>query len=197
MQVKHLLTFVFLALTLSACFSRRDAMAPMITIVSPANGTSKNSGNLLVRGYAMDDGGIRAIRVGDSDLMQSDVLKNERGKKLVEFAFQANLTTDKFSRNITVEDTSGKTTTLPYELSIDTTKPTIEVTETRDLGNGSINVVGVARDNIAVQSIDVAGVALSFIPAAEQPFNLSVPTSENMQIVVKDSAGNEATQALP
>ncbi len=171
-------------------------MAPMVTIVSPANGTSRNTGNLVVRGYTMDDGGIRAIRVGNSDLMQSDVLKNDRGKKLVEFAFQANLTTDKFSTNITIEDISGKTTTLPYELVIDTTLPTIEVTEARDLGNGNMRVVGIARDNIAVQSIVIAGVPLSFIPQGEQPFNLDVPTSEIMEIVVTDSAGNPVSQPL-
>jgi hypothetical protein len=171
-------------------------MAPMVTIVSPANGTTKNSGNLTVRGYAMDDGGIRAIRVGDADLMTSDVLKNDRGKKLVEFAFKASLNTDKFSTIITVEDNSGKTTTLPYELAIDTTLPTIEVTEATDLGNGTMRVVGIARDNTAVQSIDIAGVVLSFIPQAEQPFNSDVPTSENMQVVVTDSAGNSTSQAL-
>ncbi len=168
----------------------------MITIVSPANGTTRSSGDLTVRGYAMDDGGIRAIRVGNTDLMTFDVLKNDQGKKLVEFAFNASLSSDRFSQNIVAEDTSGKTTTLPYELVIDTTPPTIEVTEARDLGNGSMRVVGTARDNIAVQSITIAGVPLSFIPQAEQPFNLDVPTSETMEIVVVDSAGNAVPQPL-
>ncbi len=171
-------------------------MAPMVTIVSPANGTTKNSGDLIVRGYAMDDGGIRAIRAGTTDLLADDRYKNERGKRLVQFAFQTGQRTDKFSTTITVEDNSGRTTTLPYELVIDTTPPTIEVTEARDLGNGNMNVVGIARDNIAVQSIDVAGVPLSFIPQAEQPFNLPVPTSETMEIVVTDSAGNAVSQPL-
>jgi hypothetical protein len=196
MRVKHFILFIVLMFSLTACISRRDAMAPVVTIVSPANGTTKNSGNLIVRGYAMDDGGIRAIRVGNSDLMQSDVLKNDRGKKLVEFAFQANLSTDKFSTAITVEDNSGKTTTLPYELVIDTQPPTIEITEASDLGNGNMRVVGIARDNITVQSIDIAGVVLSFIPQAEQPFNTDVPTSETMQITVTDSAGNPTSQPL-
>jgi hypothetical protein len=198
MQVKQLITFIVLFLILTACVSRRDAMEPMITIVDPANGTTGNSGNIRVEGYAMDDGGITAIRVGDVDLMQSDVLRNDRGKKLVEFAFQANLSdTERFSRNITVEDTSGRTKTLLYELVIDKTPPTIEITEARDLGNGTMRVVGIARDNIAVQSIDIAGVPLPFISQAEQPFNTDVPTSESMQIVVMDSAGNAASQPLP
>lgn len=172
-------------------------MEPMITIVDPANGTTKNSGELTVRGYAMDDGGIRAIRVGETDLLANDYYKNDRGKKLVQFAFQARLSTDKFSTDITVEDTSGRTKTLPYELVIDTLPPTIEITQTTNLGNGNMRVVGIARDNIAVQSIDIAGVVLSFIPQAEQPFNTDVPTSENMQITVTDSAGNTASQPLP
>lgn len=172
-------------------------MEPMITIVDPANGTTKNTGELTVRGYAMDDGGIRAIRVGETDLLANDYYKNDRGKKLIQFAFQARLSTDRFSQNITVEDTSGRTKTLPYELVIDKTPPTIEITEARDLGNGTMRVVGVARDNIAVQSIDIAGVPLPFIPQAEQPFNTDVPTSETMQITVTDSAGNPVSRPLP
>jgi hypothetical protein len=196
MQARYLFTFILLTFALSSCISRRDAMAPMVTIVSPANGTTKNSGDLTVRGYAMDDGGIRAIRVGNADLMTFDVLKNDQGKKLVEFAFEVKNLVNSFSQNIVVEDMSGRTTTLPYELVIDTTPPTIEVTEARDLGNGTMRVVGTARDNIAVQSITIAGVPLSFIPQAEQPFNLDVPTSEMMEIVVVDSAGNAVPQPL-
>jgi hypothetical protein len=175
-------------------------MEPMITIVEPANGTTKNTGTngaLTVRGYAMDDVGVRAIRVGETDLLADDYYKNDRGKKLIQFAFQARLTTDRFSQNITVEDTSGRTKTLPYELVIDTVPPTIEITEATDLGNGTMRVVGIARDNIAVQSIDIAGSALPFIPQAEQPFNTDVPTSENMQITVTDSASNTVSQPLP
>lgn len=172
-------------------------MEPMITIVDPANGTTKNTGELTVRGYAMDDVGIRAIRVGETDLLANDYYKNDRGKKLVQFAFQAKLSTDRFSQNITVEDTSGRTKALPYELVIDTVPPTIEITEATNLGNGNMRVIGVARDNIAVQSIDIAGSLLPFIQQAEQPFNTDVPTSENMQIVVTDSAGNAVSQPLP
>jgi hypothetical protein len=196
MQVKHLITFVLLAFILTACINRRDAMAPMITIVSPANGTTRNSGDLIVRGYAMDDEGIRAIRVGSTDLLATDTYQNERGKRLVQFAFQAGLSTDKFSQNISVEDVSGKTTTLPYELSIDTVPPTIELSEVTNLGNGNIRVAGIARDNNVVQSIVIAGVALSFIPQAEQSFNYDVPTSDTMEIVVTDGADNPTSQPL-
>jgi hypothetical protein len=144
----------------------------------------------------MDDEGIRAIRVGNNDLLESDFYKNERGKRLIQFAFQTGQRTDKFTTNIVVEDTSGRTRTLPYELVIDITPPTIELSEVTALGNGQLRVVGVARDNNTVQSITIAGVALPFIPQAEQAFNIDVPTSETMNIVVTDSAGNETSQPL-
>jgi hypothetical protein len=183
MQVKHFLLLISLALTLSACINRPDAMDPMVTIVSPANGTARNADDIIVRGYAMDDGGIRAIRVGNTDLLSTDTYKNEPGKRLVQFAF-------------VVEDMSGRTKTLPYELIIDTTPPTIEVSEVTPLGNGNVRVAGVAKDNNTVQSIVIAGETLSFIPQAEQLFNSDVPTSEVMEIVVTDSAGNAASQPL-
>jgi hypothetical protein len=200
MQVKYLILFISLSLALTSCLTRRDAMAPMITIVDPANGTARNADDIIVRGYAMDDGGIRAIRVsvGDkyTDLLAADAYKSEPGKRLVPFAFRTGQRSDKFSTNIVVEDMSGRTTTLPYELIIDTAPPTIEVTEVTPLGNGNVRVAGVAKDNNTVQSIVIAGVTLSFIPQAEQPFNSDVPTSEVMDIVVTDSAGNAASQPL-
>jgi hypothetical protein len=196
MQVKYPLLFIALTLALSACITRRDAMAPMITIVEPANGTARNADDIIVRGYAMDDVGIRAIRVGNTNLLSAETYKNEPGKRLVPFAFRTGQRQNVFAENIVVEDTSGRTTTLPYELIIDTTPPTIELSEVTPLGNGNVRVVGVARDNNAVQSIVIAGVTLSFIPQGEQPFNSDVPTSEIMEIVVTDSAGNATSQAL-
>lgn len=195
MQVKHLILFISLTLVLTSCLTRRDAMTPMITIVDPANGTARNADDIIVRGYAMDDVGIRAIRVGGTDLLSADTYKNEPGKRLIPFAFRTGQRSDTFSENIVVEDTSGRTTTLPYELIIDTTPPTVEF-EVTPLENGYVRVAGVARDNNTVQSIVIAGVTLSFIPQAEQPFNSDVPTSETMEIVVTDSAGNAASQPL-
>jgi Bacterial Ig domain len=196
MHAKHFILVTLLALLLSSCINRRDAMAPVITIVSPANGTTGNADNITVRGYALDDEGIRAIRVNDNDLLADANYTNERGKRLVQFAFRTGQRTDKFSANIVVEDSSGRTTTLPYELVIDTTPPILELTEVTALGNGRLRVVGIAKDNNTVQSIVIAGVTLSFIPQVEQAFNIDVPTSETMEIVVTDSAGNPVTAPL-
>jgi hypothetical protein len=196
MRLKYLFLFITLAFTLSACINRQDAMAPMITIVSPANGTARNADNITVYGYAMDDEGIRAIRVGNTDILATDFYSGERGKRLIQFGFRPTQQNDKFVANIVAEDTSGRVTTLPYELIIDTTPPTIELTEVTNLVNGNIRVVGIARDNNTVQSIVIAGQALSFISQAEQSVNIDVPTSETMNIVVMDSAGNEASQPL-
>jgi hypothetical protein len=196
MQVKPFLLFIFLVLTLTACINRPDSMAPMITIVSPANGTARNADNITVYGYAMDDKGIRAIRVGNTDLLATDFYNNERGKRLIQFGFRPVQQNDKFVANIVAEDNSGRITTLPYELIIDTIPPTIELSEVTNLGNGNMRVAGIARDDNTVQSIVIAGQALSFIPQAEQSFNIDVPTSETMNIVVTDSAGNEISQPL-
>jgi hypothetical protein len=196
MRLKYLLLFITLVFTLTACINRQDAMAPMITIVSPANGTANNASNIIVSGYAMDDEGIRAIRVGSVDLLADNAYTSERGKRLIYFRFETGQRSDRFTTNIVAEDLSGRVMTLPYELIIDTTPPTLELSEVTNLGNGNIRVVGVARDNNAVQSIVIASQALSFIPQAEQSFNIDVPTSETMNIVVTDSAGNEASQPL-
>jgi hypothetical protein len=196
MRLKYLLLLITLAFTLTACINRRDAMAPMITIVSPANGTARNADNITVYGYAMDDEGIRAIRVGNTDILATDFYNGERGKRLIQFGFRPVQQNDKFVANIVAEDNSGRTTTLPYELIIDITQPTLELSEVTNLGNGFIRVAGVARDDNTVQSIVIAGQALSFIPQAEQSFNIDVPTSETMNIVVTDSAGNETSQPL-
>ncbi|MGL4610393.1 MAG: hypothetical protein ACRCYY_12070 [Trueperaceae bacterium] len=198
MRLYPLILLLGLIFSLTGCLERSDAMAPMITIISPANGTANNADNITVKGYAMDDSGIRAIRVDQVDLLNaSDYYKSEKGKRLIEFAFQTGQRVDKFNANIVVEDVSGRTFTLPYELVIDTVPPTIEAVVTQALDNGNINVVGVARDNNAVQSIEIAGVAPAFVTQAEQAFDITVPASENMQIVVKDSAGNTTTQAIP
>jgi hypothetical protein len=124
---RTLLPFVFLCFILTSCITRSDAMAPMITIVEPASGTTRSADKLIVRGYAMDDSGINAIRVSvnnaESDLLSADQYKNERGKKLINFAFGVNQAGDQFAANIVVDDTTGRSTTLPYTIIIDNTKP--------------------------------------------------------------------------
>ncbi len=196
---RFLFTFSLLALILTGCITRSDAMAPRITIVEPASGTTRSADNLVVRGYAMDDSGINSIRVNvndkETELLDSEQLKNEKGKKLINFGFRANQVGDRFLANIVVDDTTGRTTTLPYELIIDTIKPTIEITGVTDLGDNRLRVVGIARDNDKVKSIVIAGQALSFLPQAEQPFDQEVDIIETMTIDVTDNAGN--TESVP
>jgi hypothetical protein len=195
MSAKHLLLGITLTFMLSACISRRDAMAPMITIVEPASGSARSVDNLFVRGYAMDDEGVSAIRVGDTDLLSADVFKSQKGKKLVYFGFQPSNVGETFSTNIVAEDTTGRTTTLPYELIIDTSKPSIEISSVTAMEDGRLRVVGIARDNDKVKRIVIAGQELSFIPQAERQFAQEVDVSETMTIDVTDSAGN--TESVP
>ena len=119
----------------------------------------------------------------------------KRVKNLINFGFRANQVGDRFLANIVVDDTTGRTTTLPYELIIDTIKPTIEITGVTDLGDNRLRVVGIASDNDKVKSIVIAGQALSFLPQAEQPFDQEVDIIETMTIDVTDNAGN--TESVP
>ncbi len=196
---RYLLPFTLLMLILAGCISRSDAMAPRITIVEPASGTTQSAEKLVVRGYAMDDSGIKSIRVGinnaESDLLAADQYKNEKGKKLINFAFSVNQVGDQFAANIVVDDILGRSTTLPYTIIIDNIKPTIEITSVTDLGNSRLQVVGVARDNDKVKSIVIAGQALSFIAQAEQRFDQDIDVTETMTLEVTDSAGN--TESIP
>lgn len=195
-----LLLAILLAFTLSACITRSDAMAPRITIIEPASGTTRSASQLIVRGYAMDDHGIKSIRVGvnnsEADLLTADQYRNEKGKKLIHFAFSVNQVGDQFSANIVVEDTNGRSTTLPYTIMIDNTKPTIELTSVTNLGNGRLRVVGVARDNDKVKSIRIAGQTLSFIAQPEQRFDQDIEITERMTIEVTDSAGNSESMPI-
>jgi hypothetical protein len=174
-------------------------MAPRITIVEPTSGTTQSADRLVVRGYAMDDSGINAIRISvnnaESDLLAADQYKNEKGKKLINFAFSVNQVGDQFAANIMVDDSTGRSTTLPYTITIDNTRPTIEITSVEDLGDGRLRVVGVARDNDKVKSISMAGQTLSFIPQAEYRFDRDIDIVETMTIDVSDNAGN--TESIP
>lgn len=181
---------------LAGCMSRSDALAPVVSITEPKSGAVRTADRLEVRGYAMDDEGIRAIRVDGSDLLQSETYRDERGKRLILFRFGIQgLTEGERVTRIEVEDRHGRTSRLDFGLRIDTTPPTVEL-EATPLADGRLRVTGTARDNTSVTSVVIADAPMQFIAGPEVPFSIDVAAGEGAAIVVTDSAGNRISRAL-
>jgi hypothetical protein len=185
------------SLLLTSCLSRPDSLAPMITIIDPPSGAIRSAGTLVVRGYAMDDEGISSIRVNNTELLDNPVYASERGKRLIQFEFQASPRNNQFSSVIVARDTSGKETTVNLQIEIDTVPPEVTVNPRQNLGNSRVRISGVARDNDRVQSITIAGQPLSFLPVSEKEFTIDLPVSDNMMVEVRDRAGNVTTVPVP
>ncbi|MDT3681429.1 MAG: hypothetical protein ROY82_02970 [Truepera sp.] len=186
-----------LLLSLSACVSRPDSMAPIIAITEPRSGTTRNSDDLRISGYAMDDSGIASIRIDGADLLSDSLYASERGKRLVQFAFtKPNLTDGELTLALEVTDVNGRSTKESYVLTLDATPPTVELTSVQSVGSGKLRVEGVARDNVRLSSIRINGVPLAFTPAAEYAFSVDVDAVEGGQVVVEDSAGNVTARDL-
>ena len=173
---------------------RTDSLAPIANITSPKSGTVRTAENLQISGYALDDEGVRAVRVNGVDLLGAAIYAEQRGKKLVRFAFiPQEVGEGRWDSTIEVEDSDGRVTTLNFPLEIDTTPPTLELTGVEGLADGQVRVTGVARDNDQVGSVRVSGTDISFIPAAQVSFSLDV-AREGLEIVVADQAGNQITE---
>lgn len=182
---------------LAGCISRSDALPPLVAIREPKAGTTRTTANLRIVGYAMDDRGIAEIRVDGTDLLSYDVYAGERGKRFVEFAFTIpDLRDGETVSRIVVVDSEGRTAALDYTLTIDTTPPTLELTQVTELGGGRLRVEGTARDNREVSSIRIDDVPLQFTPAPEQLFSLDVNAGPDARVVVEDSAGNRTVRDL-
>lgn len=186
-----------LMLPLGGCLSRGDSLAPIVSISEPRNGAVQTAENLRVKGFAMDDEGIVAIRVNGSDLLDNAILAGERGKRLInfEFTFQ-NLREGQSTSIIEAVDSSGRTSVLTFTLQIDVTPPTLELTSVTPLGDGRLRIQGVARDDIGLSSIRINDIPLNFTPTREQRFEIDVQAVEGGTVVVEDSAGNRAVAAL-
>ncbi|MCA9835331.1 MAG: hypothetical protein KC422_00385 [Trueperaceae bacterium] len=183
------------SLLLSSCLSRRDALAPIVTIYDPPNGATQGLESPIVSGYAMDDNGILSLKVDDTDLLSNAIYQSQKGKKLVQFSFRVNPQSNEFVANISAEDSSGNITVLPYRLKVDTQAPSLEATAVR-ISSSRLRISGVARDNDAVKSITVEGISVPFLASAEQSFNVDVTASDSATIVVEDRAGNKTSQAV-
>ncbi len=181
------------SIVLSGCVKRPDALPPLIKIISPKNGAVQ-SADMKIIGYALDDEGIAAIRVGGVNLLESDLLQVEKDKKLIQFAFRpTNPQSTTYETLIQVEDINGRISTLEYGFEIDVFLPSVKVKPPVDVGGGRMEVAGVARDNLLLERIVVNGVEVAFSPVREKFFNVSVEAAPTVTTVVYDQAGNSAS----
>lgn len=186
-----------MALVAVGCIDRGDALGPLVSITEPRSGATSKSEGLTIKGYALDDDGIAAIRVNGEDLLSNAIYDDERGRRLIEFAFtMPPLSDGVMTITIEAEDLGGRTTTLPYELALDNTPPTLELIAVTPLDGGMLRVEGTVRDTTTVTSVRIDDVPLQFVPAAEFSFRVDVPAAEAAEIVVEDAAGNQTREAL-
>jgi hypothetical protein len=191
----RLLFLLILAVALSSCLKRSDTLAPIVTITSPRSGTVQVAGRQSVSGYALDDEGIKAIRIlgdnGGPDLIQSPYYANEAGKKLVQFWFEMDASREGQRRvQIEVEDINGLMNVYPYTLEIDASAPVLSDIVIENASGGQVRVSGFAQDNNFLQRISVNDEDLSFVAAKEKRFSINVPSSSSYTIVAEDQAGN-------
>lgn len=181
---------IFLGAALSGCAGRGDALAPVVTITEPRSGTVRPGGDLQVVGYAMDDTGVRSLRVDGTEILDAPGYEGERDKKLVNFGFRPRQVREGLWRSeIVVTDGSGQRTALTFPLEIDGTPPTVTLTGVEQLGEGRTRVSGVATDNDLVSEVVASGTPLSFTPAAQYAFTFE--TDADIVVTVRDEAGNE------
>lgn len=182
---------------LSSCLGRSDSMAPLIAITESRSGTTRNTENLRISGYAMDDAGVASIRIDGEDLLANDLYRSELGKSLVQFAFtKPNLADGELTLILEVTDVNGRTTSETYVLTLDATPPSVELTRVEAAAAGRLRVEGVARDNLRLSSIRINGVPLAFTPGNEFTFSVLVDDAADGQVVVEDGAGNVTARSL-
>ncbi|MEJ2666289.1 MAG: hypothetical protein P8Z81_04185 [Deinococcales bacterium] len=182
---------------LAGCMGRGDSTAPIVAITDPKSGTTRPADNLTITGYAMDDTGVAAIDINGVDVLQNPAYKGEKGKRLIRFRFAVGgLKDGEVTTHIKVTDVTGHTSLLDYQLTIDNTPPTVDLTKVDKLSGGQLHVEGEAKDNTRVASITVDGQPLAFTPGPDVPFSVDVPAKPGGTIVVEDSAGNKTSKPL-
>jgi hypothetical protein len=185
---------LFVLIALAGCARDVDNFNPQIVITQPLAGAILSNTKTIVKGYAYDDRGINKLVVADTDLLSDPAFRNQRGKKLVRFAFTASsIAPGRTSYKLRAVDVSGRSTERELELLSDTTKPSLEKVSLEGQIN-TVSITGTAKDNVKVAQITVDGIQLNIAPAPNVPFYRVVPRTRNVTVVVKDSVGNTFTQ---
>ena len=176
-----------LGLLLSGCARTTDTFKPRITISSTRAGEVSREKSFLVEGYVLDDIGVMQVTVDGKPI---PILPGSR--KLARFQFKTLIEGAQGKYTIAARDAAGNESTLVLPISVDTVKPTIEVTRFEKSGN-NIRVSGVAGDNTGVAQVLVDGNRLNITPGPRVEF-FAETTGIWADITVIDAAGNQATQ---
>ena len=178
-----------LATLLAACSPRQDTFKPLIVITSPDGGAASPERSFLVKGYVLDDGGVRSLEV-QKVLLPLDA----PGEKIQHFSFRTLIRGQRADYQIRATDTAGNVSSLTLPLRVDTVKPGAAVTKLERDGQ-TLRVSGVATDDQKVAQVIVDGNRLNIVPGTRVEFYAET-TGSYADIEVRDAAGNRfKTQA--
>ncbi|KGQ21713.2 hypothetical protein [Thermus filiformis] len=185
---------LLLLLLLAAC-ARPAGPPPQLGLVEPLGGGVAPGKDVLARGYAFDEAGVRSVRVQGQEVLPEE----EVGKKLVEFRFRLKApTSGRVEVVLEAEDTGGQVRTLRLPLVLDAQPPRI-VVEGREAKDGLLRVYGRVEDNVGVERVVLQQggrfSALALPKGTSVPFALEV--SKGAVLIAIDAAGNRASRPLP
>lgn len=172
-----------LSVLLAGCSPRQDTFKPLIVITSPDGGSASATRSFLVKGYVVDDQGVRTLEV-----QKVAVKLDAPGEKIQPFSFRTLIQGQKADYLIRAIDTSGNVATLTLPVRVDTVKPSVKVTKLEHDGQ-TLRVTGVATDDQKVAQVIVDGNRLNISPGARVEFYAET-TGTLAEIEVRDAAGN-------
>jgi hypothetical protein len=175
-----------LPLALTSCAVRHDGLKPRIVITEPSGGGAATSSRFTVRGYVLDETGVRSLSV------QGTAVRLAGATKIEPFAFQTLVTGSSADYTLRATDTSGNVTTLTLPVRVDTAKPTLTITSFVREGK-RIRISGRAADNIQVAQVLVDGTRLNITPGRSVDFYAET-SGVWADVEVRDSAGNVVTR---
>ncbi|WP_425148137.1 hypothetical protein [Deinococcus sp.] len=168
---------------LAACSPRQDTFKPLIVITSPDGGSASPTRSFLVKGYVLDDQGVRSLSVQDVA-----VRLDAPGEKIQPFSFRTLIQGQSGTYVIKASDTSGNLSTLTLPVRVDTVAPKAVVTRLERDGQ-NLRVTGVATDDQKVAQVIVDGNRLNIAPGTRVEFYAET-TGSRADIEVRDAAGN-------
>ncbi|WP_229775871.1 hypothetical protein [Deinococcus ruber] len=172
-----------LSVLLAGCSPRQDTFKPLIVITSPDGGSASAARSFLVKGYVVDDQGVRSLEV-----QKVAVKLDTPGEKIQPFSFRTLIQGQKADYVIKATDTSGNVAVLTLPVRVDTVKPSVKVTKLERDGQ-TLRVTGVATDDQKVAQVIVDGSRLNITPGTRVEFYAET-TGQFAEIEVRDAAGN-------
>ena len=187
------------ALALAGCARNRDNFNPQIVIVDPPAGAVRQTERFEVRGYALDDRGIRHLyilgRDGPVDLLRDgSPLAPQRGQKLVRFSFPAiSSSSGSVAYQVRAVDVNGRETQRELHLVVDREAPKLTI-DTFEGQADTVTIAGRAGDNVKVARVLVNGQPLNISPGPKVDFYAETPRTRIVTVIVLDGAGNRYQQ---